>query len=102
VRNKHHSPTLFSPPQPFSPAPRLRFAPFCGAGGKASHSSPDSPPPRPLLNNFRPHRLDPIQNLLAPALFDCFREKTRSIPNARVRIAVSTAEFWKGSMPPPL
>jgi hypothetical protein len=42
--------------------------------------------------------LDPFQNLLAPALFDSFREKTRSISNARFPSAGARAELWKGSM----
>jgi hypothetical protein len=42
--------------------------------------------------------IDPFQNLLAPTLFDCFREKTRSISNARAPSAGATAELWKGSI----
>jgi hypothetical protein len=40
--------------------------------------------------------IDPFQNLLASALLDCFREKTRSISNARAPSARATAEFRKG------
>jgi hypothetical protein len=42
--------------------------------------------------------IDPFRNLLAPAPFDCLREKTRSISNARAPSAGATAEMWKGSM----
>jgi hypothetical protein len=43
--------------------------------------------------------IHPFQNILAPALFDCFREKTRSISNAPAPSAGATAELWKGSKP---
>jgi hypothetical protein len=44
--------------------------------------------------------IDPFQNLLATALFDCFGERTRSISNARAPSAGATAELCTGSMTP--
>jgi hypothetical protein len=40
--------------------------------------------------------IDPFQNLLAPALFDCPREETRPISNVRRPSAGGHAEFYKG------
>jgi hypothetical protein len=40
----------------------------------------------------------PFQNLLPPALFDCFGERTRSITDARAPSAGATAELWKGAI----
>jgi hypothetical protein len=39
--------------------------------------------------------IDPFQNLLAPALFDCFREKTRLISNARARVRGPRRNFGR-------
>jgi hypothetical protein len=36
------------------------------------------------------------QNLLAPALFDCFREKTRFIPTVQSPSAGATGNFGRG------
>jgi hypothetical protein len=38
----------------------------------------------------------PFQNLLAPALFGCFREKTCFISNARDPSAGATGNFGRG------
>lgn len=68
--------------------PSLSSARRCPAGGnEALPDSPASP------------SIDPLQNLVAPALFDCFGEKTRSIANARAPSAGAAAKLWKGSLP---
>jgi hypothetical protein len=41
--------------------------------------------------------IDPFKSLVAPALFDCFREKTRFISNVWDPECGGHAEFWKGS-----
>jgi hypothetical protein len=40
--------------------------------------------------------IDSFQNLLAPALLDCFREKTRFISNVRNPSARATGNFGRG------
>jgi hypothetical protein len=40
--------------------------------------------------------IDPFRNLLAPALFGCFREKTRFISNVRASSAGATGNFGRG------
>jgi hypothetical protein len=40
--------------------------------------------------------IGPFQNLLAPALFGCFREKTRFISKVRAPSAGATGNFGRG------